>query len=190
MKRRRDLQALLLGLTVMTSFFVPAFAEQSASPFAQTKNDKRAAESSYPIGFQAVNENLWVSGYVETSEQVRALKQSGIETVISLVPAAEKPAVDERLLVTSAGLSFEQLSIANANDLTRSNVEKFHEILQIQGDKQVLVHCGSGNRAGAMMALRAAWFEGMSRDDAIMLGQQFGLKSLQPAVEKLLQGAP
>jgi len=50
----------------------------------------------------------------------------------------------------------------------------------------VLVHCGTGNRCGAMLALTEAWFRQHSTEDAIAFGKQAGLTGMEPVVRDLL----
>lgn len=55
--------------------------------------------------------------------------------------------------------------------------------------KPLILHCGSGNRAGALLALKAFQIDGMSRDEALELGVKAGLASLRPVVETMLGSA-
>ncbi len=49
----------------------------------------------------------------------------------------------------------------------------------------VLLHCASGNRVGALLALRAR-MHGASPEEALELGNEAGLSSLRSTVETLL----
>jgi hypothetical protein len=49
------------------------------------------------------------------------------------------------------------------------------------------VHCASGNRVGAMMALREAWLRGATSEHALEVGRTWGMKGLEPDVNALLQ---
>jgi hypothetical protein len=49
-----------------------------------------------------------------------------------------------------------------------------------------MVHCASGNRVGALLALRANRLEGASPEDALELGLDAGLTRLEPAVREAL----
>jgi protein tyrosine phosphatase (PTP) superfamily phosphohydrolase (DUF442 family) len=53
-------------------------------------------------------------------------------------------------------------------------------------DAPVFVHCASGNRAGALLAIGAARFGGMAPDAAIEFGRRAGLSSLEPVVRERL----
>jgi hypothetical protein len=50
----------------------------------------------------------------------------------------------------------------------------------------VLFHCGSGNRIGAVLALQAAWLDGVAAEDALDYGRANGLTSLEPTTRELL----
>jgi len=50
----------------------------------------------------------------------------------------------------------------------------------------VLVHCMSGNRVGALFALRAFWLQGMSAVEALAVGRRYGLTKLEPLVVQIL----
>ena len=60
-------------------------------------------------------------------------------------------------------------------------------MLSEEGEGKVLMHCGSGNRVGAMMALRARWVQGRSAEEALAIGRSSGLKGLEGDVRTLLQ---
>lgn len=116
-------------------------------------------------------------------EDIARLKAAGIEHVIDLTPDDETPDFDEAKAVRLAGIEYSNLPVRGAEDLTRENVIAFDRLMQ-NAKQPVLVHCGSGNRVGAMAALRAAWIEGKSEEDAIAIGKTWGLKSLEAQVRE------
>ena len=119
-------------------------------------------------------------------EDIGRLKDAGIEHVIDLTPDAETPDFDEANAVRSAGIDYSNLPIGGAADLTRENVIAFDQLLR-DAERPVLVHCASGNRVGAMAALRAAWIESRSEEDAIAIGKSWGLKGLEPQVRERIR---
>lgn len=121
-----------------------------------------------------------------TAEDVSELKDAGIRKVIDLSTDPETPGFDEGAALRSAGIEYSNLPLRGAPDLTRENVLAFDALMR-DADRPVLVHCASGNRVGAMAALRAAWVEGKSADEAIAIGKQWGLTSLEPQVREKLQ---
>ncbi len=119
------------------------------------------------------------------SGDIDGLRAAGIRHVIDLTPDAETPGFDEAAAVRDAGLSYSNLPLAGAADLTRDNVLAFDALMK-QSARPVLVHCASGNRVGAMAALRAAWVDGLPADDAVAVGKAWGLASLEGAVRERL----
>ncbi|HEY4583472.1 MAG TPA: sulfur transferase domain-containing protein [Lysobacter sp.] len=116
---------------------------------------------------------------------VDAVRAAGIRTVIDLTPDAETPGFDEAAAVRGAGLAYANLPLSGPADLTRANVLAFDALLR-RAARPVLVHCASGNRVGAMAALRAAWIDGLGADEAIAVGRAWGLTGLEPAVRARL----
>lgn len=125
------------------------------------------------------------SGRLNT-EDITRLQHAGIRHVIDLTPDAETPDFDEAKAVRSGGMGYSNLPIAGAADLTRENALAFDEVLR-KAQRPVLVHCASGNRVGALVALRAAWIEGKSVEEAISIGKAWGLKSLEPQVRERIE---
>lgn len=128
-----------------------------------------------------------------SAETIGKLRSAGIRTIIDLRPDKETPNLDEQAVAASAGLDYHALPVSGAADLTPENVSRFDQLLKQSRDDGVLVHCASGNRVGALMALRARWVEGKSADDALAIGKQAGMTGLAGEVERLLRseaGAP
>lgn len=111
-------------------------------------------------------------------ERVRA---AGIRQVIDLTPDTETPNFDEAAALRAAGRAYANLPMRGAMDLTRENVQAFDALLR-GAQRPLLVHCASGNRVGAMAALRAAWINGKSVEEAIAIGRAWGLKGLEGEV--------
>lgn len=125
------------------------------------------------------------AGRLESSH-VEALRRDGFRAVIDLSLDSETPQFDEARAVDAAGLNYANLPLSGPADLTPENVARFDALLS-EAPRPVLVHCGSSNRVGAMAALRAAWIEGRSVDDALAIGRAWGLKGLEPAVRERLE---
>ncbi|WP_129649385.1 beta-lactamase hydrolase domain-containing protein [Peristeroidobacter agariperforans] len=119
-------------------------------------------------------------------EDIAQLNDAGIEHVIDLTPDDETPDFDEANAVRSAGINYSNLPVRGAADLTRENAIAFDRMMR-NAKRPVLVHCASGNRVGAIAALRAAWLEGQSEEDAIAIGKTWGLKGLEPEVRERIR---
>lgn len=125
------------------------------------------------------------TGGPPTPEQLDRLAADGVHTVIDLRPAGEGDAAQQEAQVRARGLRFHRLPIAGADDLTAANAAALKQLLDESGDG-VLLHCASGNRVGALLALMAAQQERASPGDAMQLGKAAGMKSLEPAVAQRL----
>ena len=134
----------------------------------------------------AVDTRLHVSAQ-PSAEALARLPAAGVRTVIDLRAAGERPDLDEKSIVEKAGMSYRSLPIAGAATLTRENVAAFDKLLGEAREGKVLMHCASGNRVGALMALRARWVEGKGADEALAIGRGAGLKGLEADVKALLQ---
>ncbi len=119
-----------------------------------------------------------------------ALANAGVKHIINLRPPTETPDANEAALVTKAGMAYYNIPITGADDLTRDNVILIDKILRQIGDETALIHCSTGNRVGALMALKAAWLENKSFDEAMAIGKNWGLTRLQPTVEQLIARQP
>ena len=110
----------------------------------------------------------------------RVLAEQGVVAVVNLRPDDEQPGRDERAEVTAAGMAYHQVPVAGADGLTDDNAAKLWALVSAVPGK-VLVHCASGNRAGALLALGAASAGAMSPEQALAFGQSAGLT--QPKLE-------
>lgn len=140
------------------------------------------------LGVHSLNQsenNIYTGGQPESFADVAA---AGVKHVINLRPHAETPDIDESALVADNNMQYHNLPISGAGDLNRENVQHFDELLQQVGAETALVHCASSNRVGALAALRAAWLQGKSTDEAIVIGKRWGMTKIQPVVEGLLRG--
>jgi len=133
-----------------------------------------------------LGERLHVSGQPSVVDIAR-LRSAGISTVIDLRPDGETPDLDERAAVEAAGLKYLSLPIANGADLTPENVRRFDQLLRQTATDTVLLHCASGNRVGALLALRSRWLQGKTPDESLALGKRAGMTGLSPTVQKLLE---
>ncbi len=119
--------------------------------------------------------------------QLRELARLGPIRIINL-RAADEPGSDwEPVLTKELGLTYVHLPIAGETDLTEANARRFADILDERPAGTLdLVHCSSGNRVGALFALKQFYVDGASADEALAFGKQAGMTRLEPAVAKKL----
>ncbi|WP_352338362.1 sulfur transferase domain-containing protein [Psychrobacter sp. 16-MNA-CIBAN-0192] len=118
-------------------------------------------------------------------EKVAALATAGVDVVINFQPNDEL-SFDEAAAVTKAGMEYEQLPISGADDLKQVKILAFDGLLRQYHGKKVALHCKSGNRAGAAIALRAGWLRGRKIETAMERGRSHGLTTLEQEVHNRL----
>jgi uncharacterized protein (TIGR01244 family) len=109
---------------------------------------------------------------------------AGYATVIDLRGEGENRGMDEAAVVEDLGLHYVTLPIEGIEAVSFENARKLDELLQ-QYPGPVLVHCGSGNRVGALLALRAS-LAGADDETALARGREGGLTSLDSVVRERL----
>ncbi len=115
----------------------------------------------------------------------KAFADSGYAAVVDLRTDGEERGLDERAVVEGLGMDYLSLPIGR-DGISFDNARALDELLQAY-DKPVLVHCASGNRVGALLALRAS-LKGADDEAAMVVGKQGGLTGLEPQVRELLSG--
>ena len=115
---------------------------------------------------------------------LQVFAKSGYVAVIDLRGVSEDRGIDEQAEVEALDMKYVTLPIVGDAAINFENAEKLDRI--IAGfDAPVLVHCGSGNRVGALLALRHR-LAGADDEAALELGKSAGLTSLEPVVRRRL----
>lgn len=118
-------------------------------------------------------------------EKVAELARAGVDVVINLQPDDEL-SFDEAAAVMQAGMAYEPLPISGADDLKQLKILAFDGLLRQYHGKKMALHCKSGNRTGAAMALRAGWLRGRKIETAMERGRSHGLTTLEQEVHNRL----
>lgn len=137
------------------------------------------------MNFSQPSPNLMAGGQPKMNE-FAMLREAGVAAVINLRSHPEMRDIHEAEWATAQQMAYYHIPIASADDLSEQNVARFHQTLNANADQKVFMHCASSNRVGAMMALRAAWHQGATKEEALGIGTQYGLGSLRKHVEQLL----
>jgi uncharacterized protein (TIGR01244 family) len=164
---------------------------QPVSPVARTDRDKESpmANETQPMPvLRTPRPGLCSSGQPGSSAW-SPLARAGVRTVVNLRPVAELEGRDEQAEVRKAGLDYVHVPIADGDDLTRDAAETLHRVL-LSSPPTVLVHCGTANRAGALIALADAWFGSRNFENALSLGRDAGMTALEPTVRAILAVGP
>lgn len=117
-------------------------------------------------------------------EALEVFAKSGYTTVIDLRGTAEARGLDEAEVVQNLGMSYVPFPITGSEAISFENAARLRQLI---GDQEgpVLVHCASGNRVGALLALAEA-LDGAGDEQALATGREAGLTRLEPVVRERL----
>lgn len=189
--RRLGWGGIFAALFLLSS---PVAAQESAEASGETSP---SVESAKPAQAQAVMVDLlnakmpWdhiLVGGQPTREQLAEVAAAGYGTVINLRSPGELEEWDEEAVVGSLGMRYVSIPVSGQRELTEETARQLAKHLEAAGDQPVLVHCASGNRVGAIFALKAFFLDGEPAEEAMAIGERSGLRSLAPMVEAVLSG--
>ena len=126
------------------------------------------------------------AGGQPTEAELEFLARNGVKHVINLRPLNEQT-FDEQSVVEDSGMQYHTIAIASADDITIANAKALHDLLAQIGSESVVVHCASGNRVGALMAISSVEFDGATVEDAIAVGKAWGLTRLEGRVREVVE---
>lgn len=127
------------------------------------------------------------SGGQPSQSDLQQLKQKGVDTVINMRPLSEM-SWDEQAYVESLGMEYKTLPISDSADINWENAKKLSALLEGRSEEQTLVHCASGNRVGALVAL-TEFQKNKDAAQALEVGRAWGMTRLESHVSALLEAA-
>ncbi len=172
--------AFLLVLAV--SMVSPAHAvERGSAPLPAQPEQPGTA---FPNAFRQPDEGLYTGGQPYAA-QLQQAASAGIATVIDLRQPNEDRGFDEAATASTLGLHYVRIPVAGAAGLTAANAQALQAALS-QSNGPVLLHCASGNRVGALLALLKHQ-QGASTEEALQFGRDAGMTSLEAQTRTLLE---
>ncbi len=115
---------------------------------------------------------------------LRVFADRGYSAVIDLRAEHEPRGLDEQAVVERLGMDYVLMPITDTAAINFENARRLDELLK-QYDEPVLIHCGSSNRVGALLALRAS-LNGADDQGALQAGRDGGLTGLEVRVIEVL----
>lgn len=122
-----------------------------------------------------------LTGGQPSAQQLHDAARAGVTTVIDLRTPQEERGYDEQAAAEKLGLRYVRLPIGGAGDINEANARTLDRLLK-QDAGTTLLHCASGNRVGALLALAHARVDGAAAEEALQFGRDAGLGSLEPVV--------
>ncbi|HKJ16642.1 MAG TPA: sulfur transferase domain-containing protein [Xanthomonadales bacterium] len=165
---------VMMLLAVVLSLSLPAIAEEKAGTWGE---DTKVIQY----------DRFFIAGQPDEAALEEANK-NGINLVISLRSESELD-WDESSAAESIGLSYYQVPVnARSQSLAEGPFDRINEIVEANPDAKIMVHCGSGNRAAAWLAVYLSEVQHMAPDDAIDVAKSSGLtkKGLEEKVRTYL----
>ena len=121
-------------------------------------------------------------------EQLELLEARGLRSVINLRVPTERGTSLEPDWAARLNLDYRAVPIDGAGGLTEAAAREL-DLALAEAERPVLLHCGSSNRVGALLALRAFYVEGRSVEESMEVGLEAGLTRLEAATRKILERA-
>ncbi|MCF6323861.1 MAG: protein tyrosine phosphatase family protein [Gammaproteobacteria bacterium] len=170
---KNKITSIIISMLIITITSFTAYASEIDGALQTVKNITHPITNRYSAG-------------QPTPDEFAAFAQAGVKHVINFRPPDETPEINEAAIITKNGMAYYNVPISGIQEMTIENIKLVDKLLKQIGNEPVLLHCSSGNRVGAVMALSAAWLKGASHEEAIAIGKRWGLTKLQPRVERLL----
>lgn len=108
---------------------------------------------------------------------LEAMAERGVELIVNLREDDEEGFVDASERARELGIEYVHIPVHPQEGLTDENVDKLDEALA-GVDGESVVHCGTAERAGGLLALRAHWKLDKESDAALEYGESAGLDEL------------
>lgn len=128
-----------------------------------------------------------LTGGQPVREQLVEAKNKGYKTIISLRARSETGLWDEGNTVRELGMKYISIPVSGSSSISAENSRKLVHSLSDPKDYPIMVHCGSGDRVGALFALDAGINQNIAIESALEIGRKAGLNRLEPAVKKILE---
>jgi uncharacterized protein (TIGR01244 family) len=125
-----------------------------------------------------------LTGGQPSDDQYREAKEAGFTTIVNLRGLQEPGVAEAKAAVEALGMRYIEIPVSSAADLSRENATKLKSLLE-GAEGSVMVHCKSGNRVGALFALKARWIDGKDLEESIEIGRATGLTGMEPAVRQI-----
>ena len=182
--RIRILSAACLTLFIVSNVFAEnininmekeSFIRQVSSPLINLPNRQ--------VPFDGV-----LTGGQPTFDQIKQAAETGFKSVINLRTDNELPDPDQELTwVEGCGMKYFHIPVVVTEGFTPQNAKVFADALSKPENYPLIVHCKSGERVGAMFALKAFHIDEKDIEEALMIGERAGLIKLASSVKNILE---
>lgn len=120
-----------------------------------------------------------ITGGQPRAKDLDRLKEQGCTVVVNMRGAHERTGFDEKAHAESLGMTYHHIPVMGPGDVNAATAKALHKVLN-KAKGKTLIHCASGNRVGAVVALYGHKHLGMTADEAIAFGRRAGLGLMAP----------
>ena len=133
-----------------------------------------------PLPAGLPNAGIPVPGVITAGQpnaaQLEQLARSGVEIVADLRAASEDRGFDEPGAAARLALEYHSIPVIGASIGARE-FGAVRSLMRTRGTRPILVHCKSANRVGAALIPWLVLDQHRSREDALAIARQIGLRS-------------
>jgi uncharacterized protein (TIGR01244 family) len=155
------------------------------APPAPPKTAAKVEPFSGIVNFAPVDDMFACAGTVK-AEAAAELKRRGYASVLNL-RSADEPGADvekEGDAVKAAGMKYIHIPTTRTSTVAQPVVDQFLAAVKDPANRPMVFHCGAGNRASALWAIKRVVADGWAVDRAITEAEALGL--LAPMKESVL----
>lgn len=180
--------AITAALAAWTACAESTEGQSESTPAISTSADSPAVIASIDPADLLVNglqpfPGVLVGGQ-PTMEQLERVRDLGYTRIVNLRMPDELGSTTAEQ-VEALGMEYVPLPISGSDALDEEHARALAAALE-GADGPIMVHCGSGNRVGALFALKAFYVDHASPEEALQIGRQSGLTRLEPVVRDKL----
>lgn len=137
--------------------------------------------------FRAVDAGVAISGK-PSDDALREAAAQGYRTVVDLrMDEESKDPGEEGKLVASLGMRYVRVPVARGS-LEAEQADSLAAAIAPEGSEPVLIHCASGQRAGALWGLYLAKHRGRTPEEALAVADAVGTgRDMRSALERCLR---
>ncbi|KAA3611696.1 MAG: hypothetical protein DWQ01_06325 [Planctomycetota bacterium] len=107
---------------------------------------------------------------------IESLPTKGYRTLINLRTSGERYPAEEAETAEAAGLHYVEIPVSSRT-FGLLQAKQLEEALEGAPEGAVFIHCGSGNRVGALWGLYRGLVEGLAPSEAVAAGYRAGMRS-------------
>ncbi len=167
-----------------------ACSSKPSAPAAESTSGAETPELNaalIPIPNARITDEALLVGGQPTPEHLKAIAEAGYRTVISLRTEGEPASEGERDAVEALGMRFVSIPVKGADGLTPQNAQALAIELAAIDTAPAVLHCGTGNRAAALLGLKEFLVDGVEADEAIEFAKELRMTSLESALREVIQ---